>query len=99
MLQYEFDDPSRGERRRFALITDRPYPGVPRKGDWILPGDLPAGFSQKAIEVRNTIFKNDGVVIIELGLTDEFVVPPDELEQVLLAMGYLERPPAPGIQP
>jgi hypothetical protein len=97
ILQYEFDDASTGNRRRFRLLSDRPYPGVPRAGDWILPGDLPPNLTQQAIQVREAVFKNDGSVILELGLTAEFTADTESLAATLAVMGYLEVSPAPSI--
>ncbi len=87
-IKFVVDDPS-GEQRTFMLRTDRPYPVVPRAGEWITPDDT----GQMAPrEIRRVVYEPDGSLTLELdpGLPTE---DPQAFIMVLETVGFEEVEP------
>ncbi|MDX6288143.1 MAG: hypothetical protein QOG53_3628 [Frankiales bacterium] len=88
-LRFTFDDPTAKRQRTFTLDVDRPYPGIPRVGEAVVP-DKAGQLAPR--RVSRVVYNPDGTLILDLDLD----APADNPEAQVMALetvGFEEQDP------
>ena len=88
-LRFTFEDAAGKRQRIFTLDVDRPYPGVPRVGEAVVP-DKAGQLAPR--RVSQVVYNPDGTLILELDL-DAPTDNPDAQVMALEAVGFEEQDP------
>lgn len=88
-LRFTFDDPTAHRQRTFTMDVERPYPGIPRIGEAVVP-DKTGQLAPR--RVTQVVYNPDGTLILDLEL-DAAGGNPEAHIMALETVGFKEQDP------